>query len=252
MRACWRGGGLSYLAWMNFDAGSQFSVGHLIAGALGATVLGGLLALLLAALLHAGLHAAGAFATRLRSEKEFSWRLALLGAGLCAVVGGWTGLKVGVARAAVPFARDLGPKVAEEALQNGLRQAGMTNFAQLDVKRLREFVAKAGSAELPALDHFERFRPEIEAARTRLMPAAWALLDAHAKDGKLALHEAVSTLWPKVFNELTAWEQRFRRWEIVTGSLWVVGVEISLALVCLAMRLTRDPLPAGPSKPPKL
>ena len=29
---------------------------------------------------------------------------------------------------------------------------------QLDVKRLREFVAKAGSAELPALDHFERFR----------------------------------------------------------------------------------------------
>lgn len=252
MRACWQSGGLSYLGRMNLDAGSQFSVGQLIAGAAGATVLGGLLALLLAALLHAGLHAAGAFATRPRSEKKFSWWLALLGVGLGAVVGGWTGLKVGVARAAVPFARDLGPKMAEEALQNGLRQAGMTNFTQLDVKQLREFVAKTELAELPALDHFERFRPEIEAARAKLLPAAKALLDAHAKDGKLALNKAVRTLWPKAFDELTAWEQRFRRWEIITGIMWVVGIEALLAGICLAVRLTREPLPAGPPKPPKL
>lgn len=237
---------------MNLDAGSQFSVGQLIAGAAGATVLGGLLALLLAALLHAGLHATGAFATRPRPEKKFSWWLALLGIGLGAVAGGWTGLKVGVARAAVPFAQDLGPKVAEEALQNGLRQAGMTNFAQLDVQQLREFVDKAESAPVPPLQQFERFRPEIEAARARLLPAAKALLDTRAKDGKLALHEAVSTLWPKVFDELTAWEQRFRRWEIITGILWVVGIEVLLALVCLVMRLTREPLPAGSPKPPRL
>lgn len=237
---------------MNLDAGSQFSVGQLIAGAAGATVLGGLLALLLAALLHSVLHAAGAFVTRPRAEKKFLWWLALLGVGLGAVVGGWTGLKVGVARAAVPFARDLGPKMAEEALQNGLRQAGMTNFAQLDVKQLRELLDKAGAAELPPLEQLERFRPEIEAARAKLVPTARTLLDAHAKDGKLALHEAVGTLWPKVFDELTAWEQRFRRWETITGILWVVGIEAVLALVCLAMRLTRDPLPAGPPKPPKL
>jgi len=236
---------------MNLDAGSQFSVGQLIVGALGATLLGGLLAVLLAAVLHAALHAAGAFQTRPKAERKFSWLLALLGVGMCAVMGGWTGLKVGVVRAAVPAARDLGPKMVEEALQNGLRQAGLTNFAQLDVKQLREFVDKAESAPVPPLAQLERFRPQIEEARTRLLPAAKALLDAHAKDGKLALHEAVGKLWPQVFDELTAWEQRFRRWEIITGILWIVGIEALLAGVCLAMRLTRDPLPAGPPKLPK-
>lgn len=236
---------------MNLEAGSQFSVSQLIAGAIGVMVLGVVLAALLAAGLHAGLHAAGALVTRPRAERKFSWLLALVGIGLAAVVGGWTGLKVGAARAAVPFARDLGPKMAEEALQNGLRQAGLTNFAQLDVKKLREFVDKAESAPLPPLEQLERFRPQIEEARTKLLPAARALLDAHAKDGKLALNEAVAKLWPKVFDELTAWERRFRRWEIITAILWVVGIEAVIALVCLAMRLTRDPLPAAPPKLPK-
>lgn len=238
------------LARMNPDAGSQFSVAQLIVGALGAMLLGGCLAVLLGAVLHAALHAAGAFQARPKAERRFSWALALLGVGLCAVAGAWTGLNVGVVRAAVPAARELGPKMAEEALQNGLRQAGLTNFAQLDVKQLRELVGKAESAPLPPLAQLERFRPQIEEARTRLLPAAKALLDAHAKDGQLALNEAVAKLWPQVFDELTAWERHFRRWEIITGLLWVVGIEAMLAGVCLAMRLTRDPLPAGPPKLP--
>lgn len=238
---------------MNFDPGSQFSVGQLVAAALGATVLGVLLALLLAGVLHALLHAAGAWQTRRGVEKRFSWWLAVLGAGLCGVVGGWTGLKIGVARAVVPVAKELGPKMAEEGLQNALRQAGLTNFAQLDVMKLRELVDKAQSAELPPLDFpgAEQVRPQIEAARTKLLPAARALLDARAKEGKLALNEVVTSLWPKVYDELTAWEQSFRRWEIITGSLWVVGIEVLLAGICLAMRLTRDPESAGPPKLPK-
>ena len=56
---------------------------------------------------------------------------------------------LGVARAVVSVARDLGPKMAEEGLQQALRGAWMTNFAQLDVKQMREWVAKAESAPLP-------------------------------------------------------------------------------------------------------
>lgn len=242
---------MSYLRRMNVEAASPFSVGQLIAGAIGVAVLGVVLAMLLAAALHAGLHAAGAFVTRPRGEKKFSVWLALLAVGLAALVGGWAGLQVGVARAAVPFARDHGLKMAEEALQNGLRQAGLTNFAQLDVKRLREFVDRAETMELPPLQQLERFRPEIEAARTRLLPAAKALLDAHAKDGKLALGESLAQLWPKVFDELAAWERSFRRWTIIGGVLWVIGIEAVIALVCLALRLTRDPPPAGPPKLPE-
>ena len=248
MRACWRSGGLSYLGRMNLDASSQFSPGQLIAGALGMVVLGVFLALLLAGLLHAVLHVTGALLTRKGAEGKFSWLLALLGIGMCAVVGGWTGLKIGVARAAVPVARDLGPKMVEEGLQNALRQAGLTNFPSLDVAKLREFVEKAESAQLPPLEQLEPFRPQIEEARAKLLPAAKALLDAEGKDGKLALSEAVAKLWPKVFDELTAWERRFRRAQIIAGIVWVVGIEAALALVCLAMRLTRDPVPSGPPK----
>lgn len=251
-RACWRAERMSYSPRMNLDVGSQFSIGQLVAGAAGAVLLGALLAALLAGLLHAMLHAMGAWRTRTGAEKKFSWGLALLGVGLCAAVGGWTGLKVGVARATVPVAKDLGPKMVEEGLQNALRQAGMTNFAQLDVKRLREFVDKAESAGLPPLEQLERFRPQIEAARAKLLPEAKALLDTHAKEGKLALSEAVTALWPKVFDELIVWERRFRRAEIITGLLWVMGIEAALALVCLMVRLMPKPHTPQPATPPKL
>jgi hypothetical protein len=236
---------------MNVDVGSQFSAGQLVAGAVGTMLLGSLLAALLAGGLHAVLHAMGAWRKRTGAENKFSWGLALLGVGLCAVVGVWTGLKVGVARATLPVAKDLGPRMVEEGLQNALRQAGMTNFAQLDVKRLREFMDKAESAALPPMEQLERFRPQIEAARAKLLPAAKALLDAHAKEGKLALNEAVTSLWPKVFDELTVWEGRFRRTEIITGLLWVVGIEAALALACLAIRLTQKPHVPQPATPPK-
>lgn len=208
------------------------------------------LAVLLAAVLHAGLHAAGALVTRPRAERKFSWLLLLLGMGLGVLVGGWTGLKLGVVRAAVPLVRDTGPKMLEEVLQNGLRQTGLTNFAQLEVKRLREFVNQAEAAPLPPLDRLERFRPQMEEARNRLLPAVRALLDAHEKQGVIPLNAAVTQLWPKVFAELSDWEKRFRRREIISSILWVTAIELGIALACLTMRLTRDPLPVTPPKLP--
>ena len=245
---------MAYSRDMNLDAGSQFSFGPLVTAAVGSVLLGLFLALLLAGALHVALHAAGAWRTKRGAELKFSWWLAVLGVGLCAVVGGCTGLKMGVARAVVSVARDLGPKMAEEGLQQALRGAGMTNFAQLDVKQMREWVAKAESAPLPPLDFpgAERLRPQIEEARAKLLPSVKALLDAHTKEGRLALNEVVTSLWPKLFAELTAWERRFRRSEIISGVVWVVGIEAALALGCLVMRLTRKDPPARPATPPKL
>lgn len=245
---------MAYSREMNLAAGPQFEVGQLVAAAVGSVLLGLLLALLLAGALHAALHAAGALRTKPGAEQKFSRWLAVLGVGLCAVVGGWTGFKIGVARAVVPVARDLGPKMAEEGLQQALRGAGMTNFSQLDVKKLRELVDNVESAQLPPLEFpgAEQLRPQIEEARAKLVPAVKALLDAHAKEGRLALNEVVTSLWPKLFDELTAWERRFRRWEIISGVVWVVGIEAALALVCLAMRLTGKAPPARPATPPKL
>lgn len=237
---------------MNFDAGAQFSVGQLVAGAAGATLLGALLALLLGGLLHTLLHAVGVLRARPEKESKFSWWLAVLGVGLCVVAGGVKGALTGAARAAVPVAKDLGPKMLTEGLQQALRNAGMTNFARLDVKQLRELVAKSASAPLPPLDYLERFRPQIEAARTRLLPAVKSLLEAHEQEGKLALDEAVTSLWPKVFDELVAWERRFRHAEIISGLLWVAGIEALLALVCTAMRLTQQSPASKPPTPPKL
>ena len=245
---------MSYLREMNFDVGSQFSVGQLVAGAAGSTLLGALLALLLGGVLHAVLHAMGALQTRAGAERKFSWWLAVLAVGLGGVVGGWTGLKVGVARAVLPVAKDLGPKMVEEGLQQALRGAGMTNFTQLDVKKLRELVDKAVSEPLPPLEFpgAEQLRPQIEAARTNLRPTVNALLDAHDKDGKLALNDVVTSLWPKVFDELTGWERRFRRAEMWSGAVWTLGIQAALALVCLALRLTQKPHVPKPVMPPKL
>ncbi len=245
---------MAYSRAMNLDLGPQFSAGQLVAAAVGSMLLGGVLALLLAGALHVALHAAGAWRTKPGVALEFSWWLAVLGVGLCAAVGGWTGLKIGVARAVVPVARDLGPKMAEEGLQQALRGAGMTNFAQLDVKQLREWVEQAESVPLPPLEFpgAEQLRPQIEAARTKLLPAAKALLDAHAKEGKLALNAVVTSLWPQLFAELAAWERRFRRGEIISGILWVVAIEAALAAGCLVVRLTRKSPPTGSATPPKL
>ena len=245
---------VAYSREMKLAAGPQFSPGQLVAAAVGFTLLGLMLALLLAGALHAALHAAGAFRTKPGAALKFSWWLAVLGVGLCAVVGGWTGLKIGVARAVVPVARDLGPKMLEEGLQQALRRAGVTNFAQLDVKQLRELVAKAESAQLPPLDFpgAEQLRPQIEAARAKLLPAAKALIEAHAKAGKLALNEVVTSLWPQLFAELAAWERHFRRWEIISGILWVVAIEAALAAGCLVVRLTRKSPPTRSATPPNL
>ena len=242
---------MSYLRRMNSDVGSQFSVGQLIAWALGATLLGALLAVVLACVLHGVLHALGAFQTHRGVERKFSLWLALFAVGVCAVVGGLKGMAIGAARAAVAVARDVGPRMAEEGVQNALRQSGLTNFMQLDVTKLRGLVDQAGSAPLPPLERLERFRPQIEEARAKLLPAAKALLDTHAQGGTLDLKEAVAAFWPKVLAEMVAWERIFRGAMIAAGVLGVVGVEVAIALVCLVTRFVRQPLAAKPPTLPK-
>lgn len=237
---------------MNPDVGSQFSVGQLITAALGTMLLGALLAGVLASVLHMLLHATGVLQTRRGAERKFSWLLAVVAVGLCAVVGGLKGMAVGAARAAVSVSRDVGQKMAEEGVQNALRQSGLTNFTQLDVSKLRGLLDQAGSAPLPPLEQLERFRPQIEEARAKLLPAAKALLDTHARGGTLDLKDAVAAFWPKVVAEMVAWERVFRRAMIVSGVLWVVGVEVAIVLVCLAMCLMRQPQAPKPPMPPKL
>lgn len=245
---------MSYLGRMNLDASAQLSFGQLVAGAAGSTLLGLLLALLLGGVLHAVLHAAGALQTRAGAERKFSWWLAVLAVGLGAVVGGWTGLRVGIFRGVVVVVKDTGPKVLDEMLQQALRGAGMTNFNQLDVRRLLEFVKQAETAQVPLLEFpgGEQLQGLIILSRGPLLAEAKAMLDAHAQQGTLALNQIAASLWPKVLGELAPWERRFRRSEIITGILWIVSIQAALALGCLALRLTQKPHVPKPLTPPKL
>ncbi len=249
-----RAGGEGVLL-MQMNAGTSFqiSVEQLISGAAGLTLLGAFLAFLLAGALHAGLHVFGAFQTRKGQEPTFSRWMAVLGIGLCVLAGGLTGLTVGTGRMVLALAKDkdIGPKTLQGELEKAARSAGMTNMTGLDVKQLRKMVAEAEKATVPLPEHLEQFRPQIEEARTKLLPTVKSLLAAHDAEGKLAMDEAVATLWPKVFDELVVWERRFRRAVIIAGLLCVVGIEAVFALGCLTLRLTREPQAATP-KPPKL
>ena len=66
------------------------------------------------------------------------------------------------------------------------------------------------------------------------------------------MNAVVTSLWPQLFAELAAWERRFRRWEIISGILWVVAIEAALAAGCLVVRLTLKSPPTGSAPPPKL
>lgn len=213
-------------------------------------VAGMLLAALLAGLIYALLHCLGAWQTRAGAARKFNWWAALLGLGLAAVAGGWAGLQVGAGRAVVPMARELGPQMLKDGLEQGLRRAGVTNLVALDVGRLQELLAQAEQVALPALDFpgADRLRPQIEAGRVKLMAEARAFLDARDKQGKLALPELLAALWPRVFDELVAGERNFRRAAIASGVMWVVGIQIVLALGCWAMRTLRPPVAGGPPK----
>ncbi len=238
---------------MNFDPVSQFSVGQLLGHQVGSTLLGFFLGLLLALTSHLPLHALGLLRTRAGAEKKFSWWLALLAIFLGGAIGALAGLGVGSARVALALAKDAGPKVLQETAEQSLRAAGVTNFSNLDVKRVRELIEQAGKAEIPPLAlPFEKLRPQLELSRAKMIGDAKALLDAQAKDGVLAINDLAATLWPKVFDELVVWERLLRRVIIVMGVMWIAGVEAMLALVCFALRVLRKPSAPKPPTPPKL
>lgn len=253
VRACGRAARVSYLRGMNVVAGSEVSIGQLLNGAVGLTLLGAFLACLLSGAVHAVLQASGALQTRKGAERKFSRWLAVFSVGLCLAGGGLAGLAVGAGRTVLALAKDkdIGPKTFQGELEKAARGAGMTNMTSLDVKQVRKLLAEAEAATVPLPEHLERFRPQIEEARTKLLPVVKGLLAAHESEGRLAMDEVVVSLWPKVFDELAAWERRFRRAVITSSLLCVVAIEAVLALGCLTMRLTREPQVAAP-KPPKL
>lgn len=236
---------------MNVTTGAPFSYGQLVGQAAGMAIAGMLLAALLAGLIHALLHGLGAWQTRAGTARKFNWWPALLGLGLAAVAGGWAGLQVGAGQAVVPVAKELGPQMLKDGFEQGLRRAGITNLAALDVGRMQELLAKAEQVALPPLDFpgADQVRPHIEAGRVKLLAEARVFLNARDKQGKLALPELLGALWPKVFDELVAGERKFRRAAIASGVMWVVGIQMVLALVCLVMRQTRNP---SSSLPPTL
>lgn len=245
-------GGL--LAAMNFTAGTPFSYGQLIGQAVGVAILGVVLAAVLAGVLHTVLHFAGAWRMRPGAGRKFAWGLAVLGIGLAMLAGGGAGWQVGVGRAVVPVARELGPQMLHDGAEQALRRAGLTNSASLEVGRLRELLAQAEGAVLPPLDFpgSAQLQPQIDAVKAKLLTEARVFLDAQDKQGRLALKDALAALWPKVFDELVAGERKFRRAAIVSGVMWVAGIEAVLAVVCLVMRLSRKPVSSQPPTLPKV
>jgi hypothetical protein len=234
--------------------------GELLAGALLWTVCGLIVAPVCALLLHWAGHAMGVF--RLKREEQppkFHWSLALLGALIAFIVGGWTGCKVGVVRAGVDAVVTAGPKLLRSGLEQGLLAAGMTNFAGLEVKRLHELLGQAEKFDLVPEDlkdaeelrpYLDQWRPQLEEARRVAIAQARAFLRDHVKLEKLSLTELVDALLPKFTLQLERWAREFTRWEITTAVMWIVGAEVFLALACLAVRCLRGkPKPAPPPPP---
>ncbi|NBR86427.1 MAG: hypothetical protein EB141_04595 [Verrucomicrobia bacterium] len=239
---------------MNVDPAAQFSMGELIGRAVGLTCLGAFLGLLLAALPHAVWQGCGLLRLRRGAKRKFSFGLALIALGTATLIGAATGFTVGVARAALVVAREIGPKVFQTSAENTLRAAGVKDFTSFDPARLRELLEQAGKAELPALpgELAQRLRPEMELSRAKLLEQAKAWLDTQSKDGPLAVGEVVATFWPKVLAELVTWERHFRVAAITHGVLWILGLEIILALLCALSRALRSPIETEAATPPKL
>ena len=142
--------------------------------------------------------------------------------------------------------------------------------------RLRELLEQAGKADVPPLpgpmperlrpemeywfiytpvflgSGAERLRPEMEVSRAKLLEQAKAWLDAQSKDGTLDVADVVQQFWPKLLNEIVTWEKHFRRATIAHGVLWIVALEIILALLCAVSRALRAPVETESATPPKL
>ena len=90
------------------------------------------------------------------------------------------GCRWGAGQAVVPVAKELGPQMLKDGFEQGLRRAGITNLAALDVGRMQELLAKAEQVALPPLDFpgADQVRPQIEAIRVKLLAEAGAFLNA--------------------------------------------------------------------------
>jgi hypothetical protein len=212
------------------------------------TLLGAFLGLLFALVLHVGLHALGGLRLRRGAPLKFSIWIALLVLGTATLIGAATGFTVGAARAALAVARDIGPKVLQTTVEEALRKAGVKDLAHFETKQLRTLLEQAEQAPLPPLPGAlaERMRPELEAARARLIEQAKAWLEGRGPDGSLVVAEMVAQLWPRVLNELVTWERQFRRAAILHGLFWIVVLEVAVALLCWLSRVLRDPVKAEP------
>jgi hypothetical protein len=239
---------------MNFDPATQFSMGDLIGRALGLTCLGAVLGLVLAALPHTGLQALGLLRLQKGAKQKLALWLAVIALGTATLIGAATGFCIGVARAALMVARDIGPQVMQTSAENALRAAGVKDFASVTPAQVRELLEQAGKAELPPLpgELAQRLRPEMESSRAKLVEQAKAWLAAQSKDGKLAVTDMVAANWPKVLAELVTWERQFRHAAIGHGVLWILAMEVILAILCAGSRAMRPPVETPSPVPPKL
>ncbi len=237
------------------------NLGELLAGALLWTVCGFVVAPIGALLLHWAGHAVGLFRLKhVEEPRKFHWSLALLGALFACILGGWTGCKVGFARAVVDGVVTAGPKVVRSGLEEALQSAGMTNFAVIEVKQLHELIDQAEKIDLVPKDlpeaeelkpYIERWKPQLEEARTAVIAAARAFLRDHVKQDRLSLTELVDALLPRLTHQLERWVREFTRLQIISAGLWIGGAEALLALCCLAVRCLRGkPKSPPPSAPP--
>ncbi|MBI3878191.1 MAG: hypothetical protein HY300_19895 [Verrucomicrobia bacterium] len=236
----------------NFDLGLNF--GQLIGSAALWVFAGFAVAMLAACLLHWIGHALGLFQLkRIEEPRKFLWSVALMGVFFSCIVGGWTGLKVGVVRAGGEAMTTAGPKLLQSGLEQGLRSAGVTNFTAIEVKRLGELLDEAAKAELPPMEFpgADKWRPQVEEFRRKAIGQARAFLDANEKRETLSLTDLVNDLFPRLSGELATWTQNFTRREIKSGLIWVAGIEGFLALMCLIVRCT-SAKPKADAAPPKL
>ncbi|MBM3875192.1 MAG: hypothetical protein FJ386_00515 [Verrucomicrobia bacterium] len=243
-----------------FDLGLNY--GQLLGGALLWTLGGLVVAVLAAVLCHWAGHKLGWFRLkRVDEPRKVLWSVAILGALLCAVIGGWTGFKLGIVRAAVSAVTTAGPRLLHAGIEEGLRAAGLTNAAGVEVKKLHELLDQAGKLELvpPNLPeaekwrpYIETYRPQIEKIRQELLAGARGILDRHVKGDTFTVPDLVNALMPMLTGELVKWTRGFTQWEIFTGFLWIAGIEGFLALMCFIVRcFSAKPAPGAPSNPLK-
>jgi len=250
----------------SFELGLNY--GALLGGAVLWTLGGLAVSILIACFCHWAGHELGLFRLkRIEEPRKVLWSVVVMGVLFSTIIGGWTGCKVGVVRAGVSAVTTAGPRLLQAGVEKGLHAAGLTNSAGIEIKKLRELLDQAEKAELipknlPDADewlpHIEKYRPQIEEFRKKAIAEARGILDRHAKGDTFTVPDLVNALLPMLTGELAKWTRGFTRWEVITGFLWIAGIEGFLALMCFIVRcFSAKPKPgvppaSPPSNPPEL